>query len=297
MNPYEHLHPNCVGKLALSNEDRVIEISKPRWIGYPVAHHILNRFEDMYRHPRVSRMPNALLVGSTNNGKTDLLRRFCQSHLPDDDPEGDSLVAPVIYLQAPPSPTESDFYAAVLSSLYERVPSSSTSAKRTRAIEVLRKIGVKVMCVDELHNSLAGTSVKQQQFLNMLKYMGNELQISFIGCGTEDVLRAVSIDNQIQNRFPPILLPRWKLDNSFRQLLRTFESILPLKKPSDLHKGLACKKIHAMSEGTIGELTTLLNRAATHAVRQGTEQITTEVLSHCGYVPPSDRSREAAAGL
>lgn len=191
MTEYKHLHPRCIDKLSLSNEARIDEIYKPRWIGYPRAHQILQQFEDLLNYPRVSRMPNILLIGSTNNGKTDLLKKFCQAHLPDENVSEGQLNAPVMYMQAPPSPAESDFYAAILSSLYERVPSSSISAKRTRVIEVLKKIGLKVLCVDELHNSLAGSSVKHQQFLNMLKYLGNELQISLIGCGTEDVLRAV----------------------------------------------------------------------------------------------------------
>ncbi len=237
-------------------------------------------------------MPNLLLIGSTNNGKTDLLKKFCQTHLPDENISGCQMNAPVMYMQAPPSPAESDFYAVILSSLYQKVPSSSTSAKRTRVVEVLKNIGLKVMCVDELHNSLAGTSIKQQQFLNMLKYLGNELKISFIGCGTEDVLRAVSIDSQIQNRFPPVLMPKWRLNKSFRMLLKTFEAIIPLKEPSNMHSGLICKKIHAMSEGTIGELSTLLNQASSYAIRSGYEQITTDILSSCGYIPPSERSRE-----
>lgn len=297
MIEYKHLHPSCIEKLLLSEEERIQEIYKPRWIGYPSAHKILRQFEDILHHPRVSRMPNALLIGRTNNGKTDLLKKFCQAHLPDNNLSGGQMVAPVIYLQAPPSPAESDFYAAILSSLYERVPSSSTSAKRTRVVEVLRKIGLKVMCVDELHNALAGTSIKQQQFLNMLKYLGNELQISFIGCGTEDVLRAVSIDNQIQNRFPPILLPKWEMGSNYRMLLKTFELVLPLKEASDLHSGLVSKKLYAMTEGTIGELSTLLNQAARLAIQSGSEKITTSILAECGYTSPSERSREAARGV
>lgn len=297
MGEFKYLHPSCVEKLSFSDDERISEIRKPRWIGYPAAHKILHQFEDLLRHPRVSRMPNALLIGSTNNGKTDLLKKFCQSHLPENSASSERMVAPVMFMQAPPSPAESDFYAALLSSLYERVPSSSTSAKRTRVIEVLRKIGLKVLCVDELHNALAGSTIKQQQFLNMIKYLGNELQISIIGCGTEDVLRAVSIDGQIQNRFPPLILPKWKADRAYKQLLKTFEAILPLKEESELYGGLLSKKIYALSEGTIGELSSLLNMAAIRAIQDGTEKITSEILSECGYVPPSERAREAARAI
>ncbi|EHZ2908337.1 TniB family NTP-binding protein [Vibrio parahaemolyticus] len=297
MDSFSHLHENCVNKLEWDIETRVADISKPRWIGYSLAHDILQRFDDVFRHPRVSRMPNLMVIGRTNNGKTELLKKFCQKHLPDPNCSGDNFVAPVMYIQAPPSPNEADLYSEILTSLYERVPTASTSAKRARVVEVLNKIELKVLCIDELHNSLAGSSVKQQQFLNSLKYLGNELRISFIASGTEDLLRAVSVDNQIQNRFEPILLKKWKMNKEYRQLLRTFESILPLKHPSQLYSGLLSKKLLAMSEGTIGELSTLLNKAAIHAIRNDIECIDIQVLSDCGYVPPSDRVRDTALGI
>lgn len=295
MPNFPHLHPACEKKITLSVEDRICEITSPRWIGYPKAHQILLQFEDLYRHPRVARMPNLMLIGRTNNGKTDLVQKFCQSHQPSTDSETGRVDIPVMFIQSPPSPNESDLYAAILSSLYERVPAASVSAKRTRTIQVLKNIGLKVLCIDELHNSLAGSTLKRQQFLNTIKYLGNELRISIIASGTEDLLRATSIDPQIQNRFQPILLPKWKLDKDYRQLLKTFESILPLKEPSDLHSGLLSRKIFALSEGTIGELSMLLNKSAIHALQNGLEKITSEIVTDCGYIPPSDRSREAGA--
>jgi len=128
----------------------------------------------------------------------------------------------------------------------------------------------------------------------MIKYLGNELQISIVGCGTGDLLRAVSIDPQIQNRFVPEILPKWQLNKEYRQLLMSFERVLPLRKPSALHEPQLATKILAMSEGTIGELSALLNLASIHAIRGGQEQITTDVLNSCGYVSPSDRTKQAA---
>lgn len=297
MNSYPHLHPSCVSKLEWDIDARLADIVKPRWIGYPLAHDVLQRFDDVLRHPRVARMPNLMVIGRTNNGKTELLRKFCQKHLPDPNCSEDNFDIPVMYMQAPPGPNEADLYAQILTNLYERVPASSTSAKRARAVDVLRKVKLKVLCIDELHNAVAGSSVKQQQFLNTLKYLGNELKISFIASGTEDLLRTVSVDSQIQNRFEPILLTKWKMNTEYRQLLRTFESILPLRQPSQLHSGLLSRKLLAMSEGTIGELSTLLNKATIYAVKNGQERIDTQVLSDCGYVSPSERARDSTLGI
>ena len=291
---YEHLHQVAAENIDQAPEARIQWLKKPRWIGYPRAQEIMGKLEDLVRHPREARMPNMLLIGGTNNGKTRLIQNFAQRHMPDENSGGEHIIAPVLYTQAPPSPNEAGFYAEVLNTLFERVPTSSTDAKRARVIQVLRGVKLKVLIIDELHNILAGASVKQQQFLNMIKYLGNELQISIVGCGTGDLLRAVSIDPQIQNRFIPEILSKWQMNKEYRQLLMSFERILPLRKPSALHDSQLATKILAMSEGTIGELSELLNLAAIHAIRGGQEQITADILNACGYVSPSDRKKQAA---
>ncbi|SHN23205.1 TniB protein [Pseudomonas asturiensis] len=294
MSSYEHLHPVTAEILELDPEARIHWLKKLRWIGYPRAQEIIGKLEDLVSHPREPRMPNMLLIGGTNNGKTRLIRSFAQRHLADENVEGEHIIAPVLYTQAPPTPNEAGFYSEILSSLFERVPTSSTDAKRARVIQVLRGVKLKVLIIDELHNILAGASVKQQQFLNMIKYLGNELQISIVGCGTGDLLRAVSIDPQIQNRFIPEILPKWQMNKEYRQLLMSFERVMPLQKPSGLHEPQLAAKTLAMSEGTIGELSTLLNLASIHAIRGGQEKITAEILNVCGYVSPSERTKQAA---
>ena len=239
-------------------------------------------------------MPNMLLIGSSNNGKTRLIKQFAQRHLADENKGGEHIIAPVLYVQAPPAPSESGFYAEILNTLFEKVPTSSPEAKRVRVVQVLRAIKLRVLIIDELHNILAGATVKQQQFLNMIKYLGNELQISIVGCGTGDLLRAVSIDPQIQNRFIPELLPKWQMNKEFRQLLKSFEQVLPLRLPSVLYEPMLASKILAMTEGTIGEVSTLLNMASICAIREGSEQINAEVLNAYGYVSPTDRTKWAA---
>ncbi|MBS1186609.1 MAG: transposase [Burkholderiaceae bacterium] len=294
MNNFRHLHPDTEAQANLSAKERVQWLQKPRWIGYPRAQDILGKLDDLVHHPRVVRMPNMLLIGSSNNGKSELVQRFAQRYPAEENPRGEHIVAPVLYTQAPPTPSEAGFYSEILGSLYERVPAASVDAKRARAIHVLRGVQLKVLIIDELHNILAGASVKQQQFLNMIKFMSNELQISIVGCGTSDLLRAVSIDPQIQNRFIPELLPKWQMTKEFRQLLMSFERTLPLRKPSNLHEKTLASKILAMCEGTIGELSILLNTAAIHAIKQGNEFISADILNACGYLSPSDRTRNAS---
>jgi len=294
MTEFSHVHPSVIPTLSLSREQKIAQIKKPRWIGYPRAHQILGRLEDLLIHPKEPRMPGILLVGPSNNGKTRLIRQFVKNHPVDENLEGENIIMPVFYVQAPPTPNESAFYTSILNSLFHRVPTSSTEAKRAKTINVLKRIGVKVLIIDELHNILAGASVKQQQFLNMIKYLSNELEICIVGCGTGDLLRAVSVDPQVQNRFTPELLPVWNMAHTFRQLLASFEQVIPLKEPSLLHSPQMATQIHALSEGTIGETSTLINMATEYAIHSGVERITPDILRGCGYISPHDRKKIAA---
>lgn len=290
MNEFSHLHPSVVKVLDLDKDARIAWLKKARWIGYPRAQQVLAKLEDLFHHPRDLRMPNMLLIGKSNNGKTKVIDQFLQRHPPDENPNGEHIIANVLYVQAPPTPSEAALYYEILGSLFVSVPTSSVDAKRSRTIQLLRDIQLKVLVIDELHNVLAGSTVKRQTMLNVLKYLGNELQISIVGCGTSDLLRAVGIDPQIQNRFTPEFLPDWKMSKEFRQLLKSFEHILPLKRPSDLIDSRIAGKILAMSEGIIGEISLLLNEASIFAIRNNVESITYDVLQNCGFIPPSDRA-------
>jgi hypothetical protein len=48
------------------------------------------------------------------------------------------------------------------------------------ALALLRKVG-RMLVIDELHNVLAGNSVNRREFLNLLRFLGNELRILLVG--------------------------------------------------------------------------------------------------------------------
>ena len=47
-----------------------------------------------------------------------------------------------------------------------------------------------LLVIDELHNVLAGNSVNRREFLNLLRFLGNELRIPLVGVGTRDAYLA-----------------------------------------------------------------------------------------------------------
>lgn len=289
----DHLNPAAIETLSLSNDERIYKIRSERWIGYPKAKSILAKMEDLLHYPRTHRMPNLLIVGDTNNGKTMLAQRFSALHPAEDNPEGEGVLAPVMLIQAPPVPDESRFYNAILEMLFAPYkPSERVDKKQFQAIKLLRYVGLKVLIIDEIHHILAGNLNRQKAFLNVLKYLGNELQISIVGVGTKDAFRALQTDPQLANRFDPVVLPRWEMDNDYLRLLASFERMLPLKKPSALTQSSLASKLFAMSEGYIGELSRVLSEASIYAIEQKKEVIDLKALSAIDWVPPSKRKRQ-----
>lgn len=287
-----HLNEAAAALLELPDNERIERIRSPRWIGYPRAKQILAKLEDLLVYPKSHRMPNLLIVGDTNNGKTMLAQRFHSLHPASDNPGGDGVHVPVLFIQAPPTPDEGRFYNAILEILFAPYkPNDRVDKKQFQVIKLLRYVRLGMLVIDEIHHILAGNLNRQRAFLNVVKYLGNELQVPIVGIGTKDAFRALQTDPQLSNRFEPAVLPRWSFDTEFLRLLASFERMLPLREPSNLHETGLATKVFSLSEGYIGELSRLLTEAAAEAVESGRERIDARTLDSIGWVGPSERKR------
>lgn len=56
------------------------------------------------------------------------------------------------------------------------------------------------------------------------------------------------------------------MGEEYLRLLTSFEALLPLKKPSNLVEDRIAMKILSLSEGTIGEISTILKKSAIQAI-------------------------------
>ena len=290
---YPHLHKKTATYLDADTEERIWHIRSPHWIGYPQAEHILNKLEDLLIYPKIHRMPNLLIVGDTNNGKTMLAHRFLRKHPADQNLDGDSVLVPVLLVQAPPVPDEGRFYNTILDAIFAPYKSHDRiDKKQTQVIHLLKRMQTRMLIIDEIHHILAGSMNRQRAFLNVIKYLGNDLQIPIVGIGTKDAFRALQTDPQLSNRFEPAVLPRWNLDRNFLRLLVSFGRIILLKRPSELQTRELAVRLYNMSEGYIGELSRVLTEAAATAVQNETEQINHEVLDSIGWVTPTERKRQ-----
>ena len=288
-----HLHTKVIEFVNNStDEERILSTKKFKWIGYTQAKKILDKLDDLKNYPTNLRMPNLLLVGDSNNGKTAILDRFNRKNLSYVNETTGHFTVPVLYIQAPPEPDEKRFYNAILESLFAPYKSSEKlETRERRVIHLLQKVNLKLLIIDEIHHMLAGTMAKQRSFLNVLKHLSNELKISIVCAGTKDAFNAIQTDPQLANRFEPRVLKKWTNDEEYLRLLASFENIMPLKKASNLIEGGIATKILYQSEGLIGEIAKIIELSTSLAIESKIEKITKNIIDNIEYVRPSDRRK------
>ncbi len=293
----EHLNDTAREALNFSAEKRIEFVRKERWIGYPKALEIIETLEELLTHPKTHRMPNLLIVSETNNGKTTVVNRFQSKHPAQDNPDGDTIIVPVLIVQAPPVPDEGRFYDQILRKLAAPYRESDRASKKQfQVMTLFERLSIRMLVIDEIHDILAGGHIHQRNFRNAIKHLGNELKMPIVGCGIQEAFHAVQTDPQLANRFKPVFLPKWKIGDSIKpekdpylKLLASFERMLPLAKPSGLTQPELALKLLSMSEGLIGELSEILRLAAVKAIKTKKEQIDVQLLDHIRWVPPNDR--------
>jgi hypothetical protein len=296
MSEFSHLHASTRTIIEESAESRIRRIRTDRWITYARAEIALVAMEDLLTFPKRTRMPNVLLIGPTNNGKTMIVEKFRRTHPPfaaSTAPDGAASI-PILKVQMPPGPDEPRFFGAILGELgFPHLLSERLAARQEAALRMLRQTNVRVLIIDEVHNVLSGSRLQQRRLLNVLRWLGNELQIPLVAVGTAEALHAMQSDDQLANRFEPIGLPPWRHGEEYRQLLSTLEAVLPLRQPSDLATPALADKILSAAEGILGEVISIVTRAAVRAINAGSECITTKLIEETGFTTPSQRRRVA----
>ena len=293
---YPHLFPQARVLADAPAEIRIRRIRTDRWIGYARAEAALSAMEDLLTFPKRTRMPNLLLVGPSNNGKTMIVEKFRREHLrgAEADLREGAISVPVLKVQMPPAPDERRFFSAVLEALGAPDRSNDRlAAKQDMAMRMLRATNVRLLVIDEVHNILSGSRDQQRRFLNLLRWLGNELQIPLVAVGTSEALRAIQSDDQLANRFTPFSLPPWRHDAEYLRLLNTLEAVLPLRERSGLEEPALAQKLLNAAEGILGEIVNLVTTAAVAAVVAGEERILIEKIDDIGFIPPTERRRVA----
>jgi hypothetical protein len=263
----------------LNDEERIAWIRQERWIQYPRAKRILERLTDLIDYPPRDRMPCLVVYGATGMGKTRVIQKFLRDNRAHFDKRVGKTRTPVVFIQMPPTPSERDFYEeilAVMGGVFTYHTSVTILRHRIRALA--RQLEVRMLVIDEIHSLLAGTFREQRIILNAIRFMANDLRIPLVCLGTDEANQALMTDPQLADRFAAAELPAWEDDAAFEQLLLSFESILPLRQPSEFRDPKIRQRVLSLTEGVLGRICRLMETAAIEGIRSGEERISLPLL-------------------
>ena len=134
---------------------------------------------------------------------------------------------PVVAVQMVSGPDESRFYRRILAAIGAPEPPRATlSILESLALRLLAELRPGMLVIDEIHSLQAGTIREQARFLNMLRFLGNELRVPLVCVGTAQARNALRTDDQLVRRFEAFALPPWAEGDDFTGLMSTLGSMI-----------------------------------------------------------------------
>ena len=272
---FSHLPQDVRPIAALDTDARIAHIRSERWVHHAVADRILGYLIEAHDQPRRDRMENVLLLGESGMGKTMLIRKFERQITPAFDAVTGLQRRPVVVMLMPYQPTETQFFEQLLLALNAPSPSlySRSFSMRDPVVRLLRELGTRVLVIDELNSVLAGTPRQQRVFLQLLRFMSNELKLALVGVGVPEARHALLSDSQLRSRFTDIELPSWALGEDLRDFITRLTWSLPLREPSPVDSARLRRTLIDRTGGITLGICKAFERAAIAAIRDGRERI------------------------
>jgi type II secretory pathway predicted ATPase ExeA len=272
---FAHLPHDLRPIASLDAETRIAHIRAERWIQHIAVGRLLDFLQEAFDQPPRERMENILLVGESGMGKTMLIRKFERRNAAAFDETTGVQRRPVVVVLMPPQPTEAEFFDRVLEAL--NAPSAGHWARgaqlRTSVSRLLREVGTRVLVIDELNSILAGTPRQQRLFLQLLRFLSNDLRLALVGVGVPEARHALLSDSQLRSRFSDFELAPWSPGDELREFVTRLIWSLPLRQPSPVDSPKLRRLLVERTGGITLGICKVVERAAIAAIRGGRESI------------------------
>jgi hypothetical protein len=152
------------------------------------------------------------------------------------------------------------------------------TSRREVVCRLLAEVGARVLVVDEINSVLAGTARQQRLFLQLLRFLSNELCIGLVCAGVPEARHALLSDPQLRSRFAEVELQPWEAGPGLQLFVNRIVQGLPLRLPSAVDSPHLCRRLAERSGGITLAIRRALERAAVAAIRSGEERITLAAL-------------------
>jgi hypothetical protein len=270
----DHLLPEFRAAALLPDSERIVRVRSERWIDHRIARAVLDELQEIVDQPPRGRMLNALLTAAPGMGKTMTLKKLVRDNTQSFDRQTGVAPQPVVYVLMPDVPSEEAFFGQVLASLgTPAIASHLAPQRRDTVFRLLRECATRALVIDEINSVLAGSPRQQRVFLQLLRFLSNELGMALICAGTPEARQAMLTDPQLRSRFLDIEMPPWREDADLRVFLARLVQSLPLRRPSPVDAPALRRQIVARSSGLTWSICKAFERAAVIAIASGEERL------------------------
>jgi hypothetical protein len=270
---------------------------KKHFISHHAALEIRCQLEEALERYPTSGDDHLLIVGDPGMGKTQLIDWFRKDHTLQPSQVERSLERPVLSIGLI-SGSPRGFLGGILEDLGVHYSSSSASdVLYPLVLRLFKRLRVRVLLIDELHHAVIGNRDDRAKLFAAIKQLGNDLGITIVACGTAQALLALQYDPQLERRFQPVALQRWRNDEDGWAFLNSIEMTLPLPEPSNLSDEAMAPWILDQAEGLTGEIDRLVRLAAVRAIKAGRPCIDLQFLRSTPWTRPSQRRESASRAL
>jgi hypothetical protein len=271
-----HLHP-AVRDIALAGDDvRLQAIRTKRWVTHDPASRVLACLAETFEQPQSDRMENLLLIAESGMGKTMLLQKFRRDNAKSLHRASGVLPKPVVVALMPDDPSEEAFFLQVLKAVdapvHLTVRRSHLSLRET-TFRILRELQTRMLMIDEINSVLVGSARQQRHFLQLLRFLSNELQVAIVCAGIPEARFALRSDPQLRSRVAEIALEPWSAGLEVQSFINLFVQGLPLRQPSPVDGTKIRRLLVERSGGITLSICRALERAGAAAIRSGKESI------------------------
>jgi hypothetical protein len=271
-----HLHPG-IRHIALADDAvRLQAMRAKRWITHHPALGVLAALREALDQPAGDRMENLLLIAESGMGKTMMLRKFQRDHAVALDAATGTQPHPIVLALMPEDPSEEAFFLQILKAVgapFDPLRRRHRLSLRETTFRLLRELGTRMLMIDEINSILVGSARQQRQFLQLLRFLSNELQIAIVCAGVPEARVALLSDPQLRSRVADIVLEPWTAGPELQDFVNRLVQGLPLRQPSPVDSAKLRRLLIERSGGITRSICVAIERAGAIALRNGRERI------------------------
>ena len=252
---------------------------------YPYAASVESEIATIVERGRRRRFySGAMIVGPRSNGRSTLARQIV-----------DKLHQNAWLMRMPTRPGHDEFWLSLLDmARSNRGFGTMHSAEREfRAIEALRiakSSRLKLIILDDCENLLEVTPKRRRLMIHCVSAAWKRSEVPIVMIGTPKLASTILADHERVGFHEFFLLPQWRINDDFLDLLEAWEGVLPLRHNSGLAQRELAMHLYALCDGRLGMLADVLLKAAAAAISSAQEQITISLLDDIGLQVPASFS-------